>query len=151
VRGVRRWSTSYEVRFDSPEDGQMRKVGDYVIKIAWPILRIQAPTAQSRYILEGLCWGFEIKLTKKTDALEEGEILVRVHRPKEVKKEIGATWCSCPLGPIPASVQKPEMSDSTIVTCDGAHDRAIGDVAAIKLIFFKPFEEPFDFRGPVLK
>ena len=167
---IRSWFSEYEVEFTNPQDGDVKKVGDFVIAVKWPVLEISCTRGYPQEILDQACKEFKFRLKNPPPAYDTmgvgagggggGRYGGRFGGKKEKK-----WWCTCEDGPQPVTKSEIKLITSWKVesrhklvvpsTVDPAKPdpefpAKVDEVASITLQFRKPVEEAFEIDRPDL-
>ena len=150
LRGVRRWFSRYEVTFEAPADHDRRKVGDFTIEVAWPVLKITSERGWPAGTMARVASDFHYEL-KVFDGMGYGRCGGRnsCRGMRVVRQPPG--WCPCAAGPCPWSEPMVPLVRTTQSTNIGATHYRLDQIARITLQFFKPVEEAFELAGPALE
>lgn len=150
VRARQLWFSRVPVTFEAPKDGEIRRVGDWTIQLAWPRLRAECRRDWPEPVIRRLNSTFEIVWKPGI-------------RPKEGLDFIGggtggggrfssrrAGWCGCPSGPKPLQEKpKPLLARSLVASPTFLGNinfppPTLEDVARIVYLFDKPVEDEID-------
>jgi len=148
VKGKHLWFSPYQVEFENPKQGDRKKIGNFILIVDWPVLKIRSRKG----------WPEEVGNlfeTKFTYELKNGE-------PQTfMGARTGAggggssstrwpdSWCQCKDGPKPM-VEKPKLElHQEFAASPRGNAPAIEKVSRILYVFLKPVEEPFDFTAEV--
>jgi hypothetical protein len=151
---TRIWYSEYELEFESPKNGDQRRVGDFVITVKWPDLELTShrPFAETNLKSNALAFWFDHKDPDRTPHITGGGRYGGrfANRPRHT------TWCMCKEGPKPVEKRPAERVTSRRIKYalkDGEGvviPDNVEDVALIRWTFSKPIEERFELESPEL-
>ncbi|HEU4339647.1 MAG TPA: hypothetical protein VFS19_06225 [Planctomycetota bacterium] len=155
LTGTRRWYSDLPLEFANPKNGDMLRVGDFLVTVKWPKLEVTAlkPCPEEVAKKTNATFDFELKEPRKAyDTMGVGGGGGgggRYGGRFGGKSEIPYTkenWCMCLDGPKPVSNEKPEVKTMSTWTIEqsvtgGYTPASVDEVASISFKFSKPVEE----------
>ncbi len=153
VTGTRRWFSSYDVVFENPRSGDLKRIGGYTIEIAWPQIVITSNGPVASHVLTRTATEFAYDLRRQPEEMWVfGSSRCGIGRiVKGGSKEPPAGWCSCIKGPTPWAAPAVPTSTRHVIGSSGADQFAVSQVARIRFTFRKPVDEPFEAETVLVK
>jgi hypothetical protein len=147
LRGTQLWFSTYAVEFKEPKNGDQRKVGDFSIRVDWPLLKVSCRKSWPKEIMAkvGTSFSVEVKegLRPPAGAVQGGG------RGFGFKSSTSPKWwCHCEGGPVPV-VPKPKPELVQKLEVGGGEGYRLDQISSISYTFYKPIEESIDVTTDV--
>lgn len=152
IKGIRRWYSPYELVFTNPKNSQTKRVGDFDITIKWPELEVTSRRGWSEHIIAQTArdFSFTPKKGRAKDLGIMGGGGGGHYGSRLTKRSFINSWCDCRGKPQPLIEKKVALVRHRKITSDFARSYRLDDIEKITLKFYKPVEEPFELKGPVI-
>jgi hypothetical protein len=149
IQGVHRWYCAYKLEFKDPKNGDEKKVGDFTIRVEWPVLKVTSRRGWPKAVIAKVGNSFTFDVKKGVIQPMWGGF--GGGTGGGVSGSFSPNWwCACEGGPVPV-VEKPKPELVRTLEATGGSGYGLEQVTDIYYTFYKPIEDPLDFTADASK
>jgi len=142
IQGVHRWYSTYKVDFKEPKNGDEKKIGDFTLRVAWPLLKVTSRREWPKDVMKKVGDSFTFEVKK--GVLEPMGVGIGGGGGGAFSGRFSPDWwCSCKGGAVPV-VEKPKPELVRTLDAAGGEGYRLEQVTEIHYTFYKPIEEAID-------